>query len=51
MNGTMECTGMYPGKVYYDAVQVKGGAAGGGTYGIEPNGFPRGEVSWTIGEK
>ncbi|MDR2404210.1 MAG: hypothetical protein LBD78_09290 [Spirochaetaceae bacterium] len=51
MDGTMECTGMYPGKVYYDNVEIKGGAAGGGTYGIEPEGFPRGEVNWLVGEK
>ncbi|MDR3146558.1 MAG: hypothetical protein LBU21_09785 [Treponema sp.] len=51
MDGTMECTGMYPGKVYYDNVEIKGGAAGGGTYGIEPEGFPRGEVGWLVGEK
>ncbi|MDR1948914.1 MAG: hypothetical protein LBQ38_05960 [Spirochaetaceae bacterium] len=50
MDGTMECTGMYPGKVYYDNVEIKGGAAGGGTYGIEPEGFPREEVSWLVGE-
>jgi hypothetical protein len=42
---------MYPGKVYYDNVEIKGGAAGGGTYGIEPEGFPRGEISWLVGEK
>lgn len=51
MSGTMVCTGMYPGKVYYDNIEIKGGAAGGGTYGIEPEGFARQEVSWTIGEE
>jgi hypothetical protein len=52
MDGTMTCTGMYPGKVYYDKIQIKGGAAGGGTYGIHPDGgFQRAEISWTVGEQ
>jgi fibronectin type 3 domain-containing protein len=51
MDGTINVTGMYPGKVYYDNIQIKGGAAAGGTYGIEPAGFPRSEISWTIGER
>jgi hypothetical protein len=51
MDGTMTCTGMYPGKVYYDRIEIKGGAAGGGTYGIEPEGSSRAEVSWTVGEQ
>jgi fibronectin type 3 domain-containing protein len=51
MDGTMTVAGMYPGKVYYDNIQIKGGAAAGGTYGIEPVGFPRSEISWTIGER
>ena len=46
MNGTVTCTGMYPGKVSYDSIQIKGGAAGGGTYGVEPTGFSRVEVSY-----
>ncbi len=48
MDGTVECmdTGMYPGKVYHDKVAVKGGAAGGGTYGVEPQGFGRVEVPY-----
>jgi hypothetical protein len=50
MDGTMICTGMYPGKVYYDRIEIKGGAAAAGTYGIEPEGFSRAEVSWTVGE-
>ena len=49
MNGTMVCTGMYPGKVYYDKIQIKGGNAAGGTYGVEPAGFSRVEVSFTLG--
>jgi len=51
MDGTVTCTGMYPGKVSYDRIEIRGGAAGGGTYGIEPEGFPRAEVSWTVGEQ
>jgi fibronectin type 3 domain-containing protein len=51
MDGTINAAGMYPGKVYYDNIQIKGGAAAGGTYGIEPAGFPRSEISWTIGER
>ena len=46
MDGTVECEGMYPGKVYHDKVAVKGGAAGGGTYGVEPQGFGRVEVPY-----
>ena len=45
-DGTVTCTGMYPGKVYHDKVAVKGGAAGGGTYGVEPQGFGRVEVPY-----
>jgi len=48
MDGTVTCTGMYPGRVYYDRVEIKGGAAGGGTYGVEPEGFPRVEVIYTV---
>jgi len=44
MDGTVTCTGMYPGSVRYNNVEIKGGAAGGGTYGVEPNGFPRSEL-------
>ena len=51
MDGTVTCTGMYPGKVIYNGIQIKGGAAGGGTYGIEPDGFARGEVSYTVGNQ
>jgi len=51
MDGTVTCVGMYPGKVYYDNIEIKGGAAGGGTYGIEPDGFARKEISWTVGEE
>ena len=50
MDGTMTCAGMYPGRVYYDRIEIKGGDAGGGTYGIEPDGFARSEISWTYGK-
>lgn len=48
MDGTMSCTGMYPGKIYYDRIDIKGGAAGGGTYGVEPDGGGRREIIYTI---
>jgi len=48
MDGTVTCTGMYPGNIIYDRVQIKGGAAGGGTYGVEPEGGGRKEVPYTI---
>jgi len=51
MDGTVTCNGMYPGKVYYDKIEIRGGAAGGGTYGIEPDGYPRQEISWTVGNQ
>jgi len=48
MDGTVTCTGMYPGRVFYDRVEIKGGAAGGGTYGVQPEGgFSRVEVPYT----
>jgi len=48
MDGTVTCTGMYPGKIYYDNIQIKGGAAGGGTYGVEPDGGGRQEITYTV---
>ena len=48
MDGTVTCTGMYPGSVSYDRIEIKGGAAGGGTYGIQPAGFPRVELPYTV---
>jgi hypothetical protein len=51
MNGTVTAAGMYPGKVFYDNIEIKRGAAAAGTYGIEPEGFPRAEVSWTLGNR
>jgi len=50
MDGTVNISGMYPGRVFYDKVEIKNGAAGGGTYGVEPQGFPRMEMDWKIGE-
>ena len=52
MDGTVVCKGMYPGKVIYDKIQIKGGAAGGGTYGIIREGFSgQVEVDWKVGEE
>ncbi len=52
MDGTVVCTGMYPGSVIYDKIVIKGGAAGGGTYGIIRQGFDgQVQVDWTIGEE
>ena len=48
MSGTVTNTGMYPGKVYYESIIIKGGTAGGGTYGVEPQGFARQELSYTV---
>ncbi|GHV45457.1 hypothetical protein AGMMS49546_31280 [Spirochaetia bacterium] len=46
MDGTITVTGMYPGKVHYDKVQIKSGDIGGGSYEVEPAGFPRTEIKW-----
>lgn len=57
MNGTVKCTGMYPGWAFYDKVEINGGSAGGGTYGVttfdlENNVvLENGEISWLIGEE
>ena len=51
MDGTVVVTGMYPGRVFYDRIEIRGGAAAGGTYGIHPDGFPRAEISWLWGEQ
>ena len=48
MRGTMNVTGMYPGKVHYDGIKIYGGAAGGGTYGVEQSGRSRTELDWTL---
>jgi hypothetical protein len=51
MDGTVTCTGMYPGKISYDRIEIKGGAAGGGTYGVTPDGFPEDSVDWKVGNQ
>ena len=52
MDGTVTCSGMYPGKVIYDKIQIKSGKAGGGTYGIIRDGFDgQVEVDWKVGEE
>jgi hypothetical protein len=50
MDGTIFITGMYPGRIYYDRVQIKDGLPGGGSYGVERDGFPRVELSWSTGQ-
>lgn len=49
MDGTVNCTGMYPGRVSYDKIEIKSGAAGGGYYVVTPDGFPPANVSYTAG--
>ena len=51
MDGTVECKGMYPGKVNYDGLKIKGGAAGGGYYVITREGFAGENVDWTVGNE
>ncbi|MDE5580775.1 MAG: hypothetical protein K2I95_05080 [Treponemataceae bacterium] len=53
MEKTLDCDGMYPGSVIYDNVQIKGGAARGGTYGVIRNGIDSSavQVDWTAGDK
>ncbi|MBD5440593.1 MAG: hypothetical protein HDR33_06200 [Treponema sp.] len=53
MDGTVTCNGMYPGSVIYNNVQIKGGAAGGGTYGVIRNGIDSNavQVDWKAGDK
>ncbi len=53
MDGIVTCSGMYPGKVRYDKVQIKSGKAGGGTYGVIRDGIDSDyiEVDWKAGEK
>jgi len=51
MDGTVTCTGMYPGSVAYDNIEIKGGAAGGGYYVITPEGFKSGNTSYTVGNE
>ncbi|MBR6913735.1 MAG: hypothetical protein IKN34_08045 [Treponema sp.] len=57
MHGSVVCTGMYPGTASYGNLQIKGGAAGGGSYGVVTKDlqgnivFESGEISWLIGEE
>ena len=65
MNGTVTCThstennlvqGMYPGEAVYNNLQIKGGGAGGGSYGVTTrdlklNEINKGEVDWKVGEE
>lgn len=53
MSGTVIChdDGMYPGKVEYDYIQIKGGNAGGGKYVITPKGFAPGDVEYKVGNE
>lgn len=53
MDGTVTILGMYPGSVSYDNIKIKGGAAGGGTYGVTRAGIDSSAVQadWTWGEK
>lgn len=46
-DGTITVTGTNPGKVYYEKVIMKSGAAAGGTYGIELPGRKRAEVDYS----
>ena len=46
MFGTMIVSGMYPGTVCYDNIEIKKGNAGGGFYTIEPEGFDKAELPW-----
>jgi hypothetical protein len=48
MDGTVTDTGMYPGWVKYDGVEIKGGAAGGGYYDVQPVGFPTARLPYTV---
>lgn len=57
MKGTVQVTGMYPATVEYNKLQVKGGDAGGGEYGVKTydvtktnmiDGTP---VNWSVSKK
>lgn len=51
MDGTVTCTGMYPGTVGYDNIKIIGGGANGGTYAITRQGFDEEDVSYTVGNE
>ncbi len=48
MDGTVTCSGMYPGSVNYDSIQIKSGAAGGGVYIIKRENFEAESVNWSV---
>lgn len=57
MDGTVVCTGMYPGTAGYDAIEIKGGGAGGGYYVVTTTDlggnviFDAAHVDWLVGEE
>lgn len=57
MEGTVTCTGMYPGSNYYKHLEIKGGAAGAGYYTISAKDLEGNEiytnqaVDWKVGEE
>lgn len=53
MDGTVVCEadGMYPGTIGYDSIKIVSGNAGGGYYVITPEGFPSGNVNYTVGNE
>ncbi|MDE6773034.1 MAG: fibronectin type III domain-containing protein [Treponemataceae bacterium] len=57
MDGTVVCTGMYPGNAGYDAIEIKGGGAGGGYYAVTTRDlggnviFSDAHVDWLVGEE
>lgn len=48
MYGTIEITGMYPGKIFYENVIITDGKAGGGTYDVQPLGQNLKQLEYTI---
>jgi fibronectin type 3 domain-containing protein len=48
---TAEDSGMYPGTVSYGNIIITGQVANGGTYTVQPDGFPQAEVDWTLGAR
>jgi len=48
MDGTVTCSGMYPGSVSYDRIDIKGGSAGGGYYRVTPEGGGYKDLPYTI---
>lgn len=57
MSGTVVCTGMYPGTVNYNKLEIKKGAAGGGYYAVETRDLSgvtilsQDAVDWKVGEE